>query len=176
MAEGRFLSREFPTDSSGIILNETAVQLLGYENPLGKKLNDWSEPRNNYHVVGVVKDFNYESIHSEIRPMGLVFLDGIPNGSGNYMSIRYVPGEEKEVTEFTEKTWQKLMPGIPISYSYMENDYNQLYRNELQTRQVFTLLAILSLIVSMLGLLGWLHSWHNAEAVRLPFVKYSAPA
>jgi putative ABC transport system permease protein len=154
MAEGRFLSEDFLTDSSGIILNETAVRLLGYENPLGKKLNDWSEPRNNYHVIGVVKDFNYESIHSEIRPMAMVFLNGIPDGSGNYMSIRYVPGKEKEVTELAEKAWQKFMPGIPVSYSYMENDYNKLYRNELQTRQVFTLLAILSVIVAMLGLLG----------------------
>jgi putative ABC transport system permease protein len=154
MADGRFFSQDYLTDSTGIILNETAVERIGLNNPLGKKMNDFAKPRHNYHVIGIVKDFNYESGHSEIRPMGIIFLDGIKDGSGSYMCIKYVPAKAKEISDLAEKTWQKLMPGIPISYSYMENDFSNLYRNELQTRQVFTLLAILSVIVAMLGLFG----------------------
>jgi putative ABC transport system permease protein len=154
MADGRFFSRDYLTDSTGIILNETAVERIGLNNPLGRKMNDFAKPRHNYHVIGIVEDFNYESVHSEIRPMGMIFLDGIDEGYGSYLCIKFVPGKAKEISDLTEKTWQKLMPGIPISYSYMEDDFRNLYRNELQTKQVFTLLSILSVIVAMLGLLG----------------------
>ena len=151
MAEGRFFSPEFSTDSSGIILNETAVRVLGLKNPIGTKMFDGDNPRKDYHVIGVVKDFNYESIHSEIRPMGLVNLN---RGAGIYMSIRYEPGNDKKVAAFTKQTWENSLPGIPFAYSYMENDYENLYRNEIQTKQVFTMLAGLAIIVAMLGLVG----------------------
>ncbi len=154
MVEGRFFSPDYLTDSSGIILNETAVKVLGLNNPIGRRLNDWSEPRNNFHLIGVVKDFNYESIHSEIRPMGLLFHNGIYKDIGSYMSIKFMPGKAREIAGVAEKVWEKFMPGIPINYSYMENDYNKLYRNERQTRQVFTLLAFLSIVVAIMGLLG----------------------
>jgi putative ABC transport system permease protein len=151
MAEGRFFSPDFPTDSLGIVLNETAVRVLGLKNPIGAKLFDFQPNPNRYHVIGVVRDFNYESVHTEIRPMGLVNLKG---EGGSYMAIRYEPGRSKEITMAVENTWKSLLPGIPVSYTYMENDYKNLYRNEIQTRQVFTLLAGLAIVVAILGLLG----------------------
>jgi len=149
--EGRFFSPDFPTDSSGIVLNETAVRMLGLKDPIGTKMFDGSTPRRNYHVIGVVRDFNYESLHAMIRPMGLVNLN---RATGSYMSIRYEQGKTVEITRAVEQIWKKLLPGIPISYSYMEEDYRNLYRNEIQTSQVFTLLAGLAIIVAILGLLG----------------------
>ena len=151
MVQGRFFSPDFPTDSSGIILNETAVRVLGLKNPLGTKMFDGQMPPNNYHVIGVVKDFNYESVHSEIRPMGLTNLKG---QLGSFVSIRYEKGKEKDITSLAKTTWEKLLPGIPFTYSYMEDDYRNLYRNEIQTKQVFTMLAGLAVLVSILGLLG----------------------
>jgi putative ABC transport system permease protein len=151
MVEGRFFSPEFPTDFSGIILNETAVRVLGLKKPIGTKMFNGKMPPDNYHVIGVVKDFNYESVHSQIRPMGLVNLNGSP---GSYISIRYESGRSEEITGSVKRIWEKLLPGIPISYSYMEDDYKNLYRNEAQTKQVFTMLAGLAIIVAILGLLG----------------------
>jgi len=151
MAEGRFFSREFPTDSSGIILNETAVRVLGLKHPLGTKMFDGRTPRRNYHVIGVVKDFNYESIHSEIRPMGLVNLN---SQTGNYLSIRFDPEKSKETLPLVKSTWEKLLPGTPFSYSFIQDDYMNLYRNEIQTKQVFTMLAGLAVVVAVLGILG----------------------
>lgn len=151
MAEGRFFSPGFPTDSTGIVLNETAVRVLGLKNPIGTKMFDFSRPQHNYHVIGVVKDFNYESVHATIRPMGLVNLNGSPAG---YLTIRYRPGKSTEITALVKRTWERLMPGTPFSASYMEEDYKNLYRNEIQTKQVFTMLAGLSIIVAILGLLG----------------------
>ncbi len=151
MAEGRFFSPEFPTDSTGIVLNETAVRILGLKNPIGTKMFDFARNQHKYHVIGVVKDFNYESAHATIRPMGLVNLNGSP---GSYMTIRYQPGKSSEITASVKRTWERLLPGTPFSMSYMEEDYKNLYRNEIQTKQVFTMLAGLSIIVAILGLLG----------------------
>jgi len=151
MAKGRFFSHDFLTDSSSIILNETAVKVLGLKHPLGTKMWYGMSSLNKCHVIGVVKDFNYESVHSQIRPMALVPLKG---SSGSYMSIRHQPGKSREITALVQRTWEKLLPGTPISYSYMEQDYENLYRNEIQTRQVFAMLAGLAIIVAILGMIG----------------------
>jgi putative ABC transport system permease protein len=151
IAEGRFFSPEFPTDSSGIILNETAVRVLGLKHPIGTKMFDGGVPQRNYHIIGVVRDFNYESVHFEIRPMGLVNLN---SQTGSYLSIRFEEGISKEILLLVRSTWEKLLPGTPLSYSYMQDDYVNLYRNEFQTKQVFAMLAVLAIIVAILGLLG----------------------
>jgi putative ABC transport system permease protein len=151
MAEGRFFSPGFPTDSTGIVLNETAVRILGLKNPIGTRMFDFARNPHKYHVIGVVKDFNYESVHATIRPMGLVNLNGLP---GSYITIRYQPGKSSEITASVKRTWERLLPGTPLTMSHMEEDYKNLYRNEIQTKQVFTLLAGLSIVVAILGLLG----------------------
>lgn len=151
MAAGRFFSKDFPTDSTGIILNETAVKLLGLKSPLGTKMVDGNMPPNKYHVVGIVKDFNYETVHAQIRPLGLVNLN---RNTGYFTSIRFQSGKAKETTDLARTAWEKLMPGVPFSYSYMADDYKNLYRNEFQTKQVFTMLSGLAIIVAILGLLG----------------------
>jgi putative ABC transport system permease protein len=151
MEEGRFFSPEFSTDSSGIILNETAVRVIGLKHPIGTKMFAGRMPPRKYHVIGVVRDFNYESVHSAIRPMGLVNLN---SQTGSYLSIRYDGGIAKEILPLAKSTWEKLLPGIPFSFSYMHDDYINLYRNEIQTKQVFTMLAGLAVIVAVLGILG----------------------
>jgi putative ABC transport system permease protein len=83
--------------------------------------------------------------------MGLVNLNG---EAGSYLSIRYEPGKSEQVTSMAKQTWEKLLPGIPVTYSYMDDDYKNLYRNEIQTRQVFAMLALLAIIVAILGILG----------------------
>jgi len=151
MAEGRFFSHEFPTDSSGIILNETAVKVLGLKHPIGTKMFAGRMPPRKYHVIGVVRDFNYESVHSAIRPMGLVNLN---SQTGSYLSIRFDGGMAKEILPLSKSTWEKLLPGTPFSFSYIHDDFVNLYRNEIQTKQVFAILAGLAIVVAVLGILG----------------------
>lgn len=154
VADGRFFSGEYPTDSSGIVLNEAAVRILGMKDPLGTKMHTQGNPQVNFMVIGILKDFNYESVRSEIRPIGLVFQNGVLQLPAEYLSIRYKAGNAVQVKQDAELIWGKLIPGMPFRYSFMEDDYNQTYRNEIQTSQVFSLLAILTMIVSILGLLG----------------------
>lgn len=154
VSAGRFFSDEFPTDSAGIVLNETAVRMLGMKDPLGSKMHTQGDPPVRFKVIGILKDFNYESVRSEVRPIGLVYQNGSLQMPAEYLSIRISPGMETVLKPAAGKIWEKLVPGMPFQYSFMEDDYRQMYRNEIQTGQVFSLLALLTMIVAILGLLG----------------------
>jgi len=154
IAGGRFFSVDYPTDSSGIVLNEAAVRILGMKDPLGSKMSPSENPEVIFKVIGILKDFNYETVRSEIRPIGLLFQNGVIQQPSEYLSIRFKPGTGQAVKQAAGSTWEKLIPGMPFRYSFMEDDYNQMYRNEIQTSQVFSLLALLAMIVAILGLLG----------------------
>jgi putative ABC transport system permease protein len=154
MAKGRFFSRDFPTDSSAMVLNETAVRVLGLKEPIGSKISLNQNPPVDLHVIGVIRDFNYESARAEIRPMALIFQGNVFNQSLDFATVRFTPGSRKSVTEAVRSVWNRFMPETPFRYSYLEDDYNEMYHNEIQTGQVFTLLALLTLVVAIMGLLG----------------------
>jgi len=154
MAQGRFFSRDYPTDSSAVIINEAALKVLGWDQPINKKLNDWHEPRNFFHVIGVVKDFHYESMHQKVRPMGLFFLNGTYKWKPNYISVRVNPGNISQTIKLIENTWGAFSPKLPLEYSFLDEDYDRLYKNELQTQQIFIIFSILTIFIACLGLLG----------------------
>jgi putative ABC transport system permease protein len=154
MAQGRFFSRDHPTDSSAIIINEAALKVFGWDQPINKKINDWSEPRNIFHVIGVVKDFHYESMHQKVRPMGLLFLNGTYKWSPDYISVRVNPGNIGQTIELIENTWDAFSPKLPLEYSFLDEDYDRLYKNEQQTQQLFIIFSFLSIFIACLGLLG----------------------
>ncbi len=152
MTEGRFFQTDHPSDSTAALLNETAVRVLGIEDPIGLKINNFATNRLVFTVVGVVKDFHYESLHSEVRPMTILLQGGIYNSNVSYLTVRYGDGNETQLLLRAEELWNEMVPGVPFVHSYLEEDYNQLYYNEEQTRQVFSIMAFLSIIVACLGL------------------------
>jgi putative ABC transport system permease protein len=155
MADGRFLSKDYGADSTSAILNETAVKVLGIDDPIGLRINDFNPGGNHYFtVVGVVKDYHYESLHSEIRPMVLISAGGSAGGNSKYVSIRYAEGGQKEVLSAAERNWKILVPGVPFTHTYLEDEFNKLYVNEAQTMYLFTMMAVLSILVACLGLFG----------------------
>ncbi|MEE4117326.1 MAG: ABC transporter permease [Marinilabiliaceae bacterium] len=154
MADGRFFQPDHPSDSAAALLNETAVKVLGIENPIGLRINNLNTERQYYTVVGVVKDFHYESLHSEVRPMAMMLQGGIYQDNVSFLTVRYKDGYETDILNYAENLWNDLIPGVPFVHSYFEEDYNRLYNNEQQTRQVFTLMAFLSILVACLGLFG----------------------
>jgi putative ABC transport system permease protein len=153
MARGRFFSRDYPTDSSGIILNEAALKVLGWDQPINKKLDD-GNPQNIFHVIGVVKDFHYESMHQKVRPMGLLFLNGTYKWPANYISVRVNPGNISQTIQLIENTWDAFSPKFPLEFSFLDEDYNRLYKNEQQTHQLFIIFSFLAIFIACLGLLG----------------------
>jgi len=151
LSEGRFFSHDRMIDSTAVLLNKTAVEVIGIDKPIGKYITDGGF---NYEILGVIKDFHYESKHREMRPMG-IFFQGGPRGSTiRYMAIRFHPGTNKELLTAINSVWDEYMPGIPLRHSYLREDYDSLYQNEQQTKQVFTILSFLAILVACMGLFG----------------------
>ncbi|MFC2117557.1 ABC transporter permease [Bacteroidota bacterium] len=155
MVKGRFFSDEYPTDTAGIVINESALKLCGYENPIGKHFNNGAEPRGNFTVIGVVKDYHYQSKHQSIRPMALFNNDGYWNVWGvYYMSVRYDTDKLTEVLDYVKNTWNEISPQFPHNITFLAEDYDNIYQNEEQTNKLLFIFSLLSIFIACLGLLG----------------------
>lgn len=157
MAEGRFFSPAYSSDSSGIVINEAAAKMLEWKEPLNKQMNLYTISKD-LHVIGVVKDFNYESKQTQIRPMGIILLNGVAkdneNTSANFILARLNPGNFNEYIDFIKNSWSQLSNGESFKYTFLDEEYNNLYRNESKAQQLFLLFAILSIFIAGLGLFG----------------------
>ncbi len=122
--QGRFFSRDFITDSSAAILNEKAVELLGWQDPIGKKINNWGGNRGNFTVVGVIEDYHYESLHQEVRPMALFLIGGYYKKIESNISLRLSAGNMTETMDFIQNSWNRFAPNKPYEYSFLDVDYD----------------------------------------------------
>jgi putative ABC transport system permease protein len=152
MADGRFFSREFSTDTQAVILNERAVKVLGWENPISKTI--WSPGVGKLTVIGVIKDYHYESLHQEIRPLALLLAAGSFQNEQNYISVRLSTEDVFGTVRDIENTWKTFAPGDPFEYSFLDQDFDNLYANEKQIRSLFSVFSFLAIFISCLGLFG----------------------
>lgn len=151
MVQGRNFSRDFPTDSSGIILNEAAARLLGYTDAVNKVLysmDNWPD-EDKLHVIGVVKDFNFSSLRSQVVPLALRWRT--QRGS---MALRISTQNVAALVAHVEAKWKTMAAGQPFSYSFMDEDFNNQYRTEQRTGRIFISFAVLAILIACLGLLG----------------------
>jgi putative ABC transport system permease protein len=154
MAQGRFFSKEFTTDSHAAVLNEKSAELLGWEDPIGKKINNWSQNRGNFVVIGVIKDYHYESLHQEIRPQALFLSGGYYTNVERYISVRLNTENISGTIKHIESRWKEFAPQMPFEYSFLDQDYDNLYMNERQTRKLFSIFSFLAIFIACLGLFG----------------------
>ena len=153
--EGRDFSRDFLSDSSAILLNETAVQRLGWsEDPIGKKLSTYGGSQENpiveaYTVIGVVKDFHFQSLRNQIEP--LVFE---LNDSWGYLSLKISGENIPETIDFLKEKWIEFAPGQPFEYSFLDERFNDMYESEQKLGQIFGVFAFLAIFIACLGLYG----------------------
>ncbi len=149
LLQGRNFSNEISTDAtSGYILNETAVRELGWDDPIGKPFKVWDEEMG--QVIGVVKDFNFRSLHQKIEPL---VLDIKPEWSWT-AAIRIAPNGVANTLSFVQTQWRALEPDLPLSYRFLDADFDRLYRSEERLGQLFSSFAFLALFVACLGLFG----------------------
>ena len=148
--QGRYFSNDFPSDSASVIINEAAVKEFGWENPLAHKLLDFdgAEARE-LQVIGVAKDFNFESLKSLVRPLVLKHTD-----RGNVMSVRFEGKETTQVIETVEKEWKIIAGSEPIEFSFLDEDFDALFRSEQRLGRVFTTFTVLAIFIACLGLFG----------------------
>jgi len=148
LVAGRDFSPEYLTDSNAVILNETAVKLMGYKDPVGKTVHLYNYP---LHIIGVVKDFHFQSLHEAILP--LVLLPGRNDGYGAVV-VRTKPGQARLALSGLEKLSRQLNPAFPFSYKFADAQYAALYKSEEVTGRLSVLFALLAISISCLGLLG----------------------
>lgn len=151
---GSFYSTKGSFDSSQVVLNETAVQALGYNNPeeaVGQKLRISSVPLV-LTVKGVVKDFHFHSMTQKVSPM--VFNHPRLNVSYRYLSFRLKPGNVSASIDAIEKKWATLLPGTSFEYRFMDDVLKKLYRTEIQLKKASYTATVLSFVIVLLGVLG----------------------
>jgi putative ABC transport system permease protein len=157
LVEGRNFSRDFPSDSSGVILNESAIDRLGFsDSPIGHKISlfrdnaDGSMDHNQletWEIIGVAKDFNFESLREQVTPLGLFF--GSSRGS---LAFRYEADNTQQVITTLENKWKQLAPGEPFNYSFLDENFQRLYSTEQKVGKIFALFSGLAIIIACLGL------------------------
>jgi len=150
MVAGRPYSREFVTDSvSAMIVNEAAVKSFGYADPadiIGKKFEQWGREG---IVVGVVKDFNYMSLHQEVAPLSMRY-----SRFGKYLSLKIKTGDIQRSIAQVEQKWAELAPHRPFLYRFLDDSFNEQYQADFRFRKLFTLFSFLAILIACLGLFG----------------------
>ena len=153
MIKGRnFDLTQFPTDSTAIILNEAAVSMLGVKDPLNLILYNHDDQFKllTYHVVGVVKDFNYNSMHDKIHPLIMV----VNTYNWSNMAVRFHTNDVTSLVRQVETKFHAAKQGLPFSYTFMDNDFDKLYHAEQQTGRIFITFAVFAIFIACLGLFG----------------------
>jgi len=135
-----------PADSSNYILNETAVKSMGMKNPIGKI---FSLHNHKGTIIGVVKDFNFASLKEEIKPLILKY-----DSAGWGLFVRTRPGQAANAIAAVGHFWQEYDGGFPFSYSFLDEDFDKLYRADQRVGTLFNVFALVAIIISCLGLFG----------------------
>jgi putative ABC transport system permease protein len=155
---GRGLSKDFPSDSNAVVLNQTAVKRFNLGNdPVGKKIATYAGNNEDgtidatktqfYEVIGVVEDFHFESLKQNISPLGF-FLGKSPG----YASFRFQAKNTEEVIRVLESTWKKLAPGQPFQYSFLDESFGRMYASEQRLGKIFAGFSSLAIVIACLGL------------------------
>jgi len=153
IVKGRDFSRSFLTDSTAVIINEAASKHFGWEDPIGNSIGLYvaMNPPTvaTFTVIGVVKDFHYESLRDQIRPLAL-FRDE----STSLISLRLKASDLSGTIAFIEETWNTFAPGQPFEYSFLDDRFDTMYRAEQRIGRIFGIFATLAVFVGCLGLFG----------------------
>ncbi len=150
---GRNFRPNSASDSSFIILNETAVKAIGWQDPVGKWLRYPGNANQRFQVVGVMRDFNQGSVRAAIEPMALFHKSSQTyQTSDSYIALRMRPGTEKQAVEKVAALWHKAVPDVPFDYDFLDATFARLYSTEAQTGSVLSILTGLALFIGCLGL------------------------
>jgi putative ABC transport system permease protein len=149
IAEGRDFSRSIVTDTSdAFLVNEEAVKEMGMKDPIGKWISAWQKKG---HIIGILKDYHTHSLREPIKP---VILDVKEYEYFGVIIARTLPGKTKEALASLEKVYKEINPDYPFTYQFIDEEYKNLYFNELIISKLSVLFASLAILISCLGLLG----------------------
>jgi putative ABC transport system permease protein len=148
LAQGRNFLKAFPSDNSAALINEAAVKAYGFKNPIGQQLSTVGDGKRTYTVVGVVKDFHFETMHQRIAPLVMFY-----GGDNSQLALRIQTDDVTKLLTAIEQRW-KADTGTPFVYSFLNERFNTMYQSEQRIGQLFGVFAGLAVLISCLGLLG----------------------
>lgn len=146
MAQGRYFLREFGADDTKVIFNETAIVAMGLKDPIGQTVKLWGKDK---EIIGVVKDFHFESLYEKIKPF---FFECTPGNNNIMAKIR--AGTERETIASIGSLYQKYNQGLPFSYSFLDEDFAVMYAAENRVALLSRYFAGIAIVISCLGLFG----------------------
>jgi len=149
---GRNFSSEFGSDSSAMIINESTAKVLGFDKPLGKKLYTLTgpgQPTISYTIIGVVKNFNYESLRKNVGP--LCFKLGNNRWASAY---RVATADITGLLKNVESKYKEMASGMPFSYEFLDESFDNMYREEQRVGKVALTFSLLAVFIACLGLFG----------------------
>jgi putative ABC transport system permease protein len=153
MAAGRNFSRDYGTDTAGFVLNETAVNALGWKSAQSAIGRDFRYGGTRGHIIGVIKDFHFESMHQSIVPIILVMFPP-SNPYYNNLSVKFSGTNTAKSLAVLEHTWKKYLPEVPYEYSFLDENFDKLYEAEQRQGNIFTAFACIAIFIACLGLFG----------------------
>lgn len=151
--KGRNFSRSFPSDSSATLINETAAKVLGYDDPVGKKLYTISNVETGevqaFNIIGVVKNFHFESLKQNIGPLCFVY------GRSTYLtSFKVTAANIPSLLKQAEAKWKSMASGKPFSYRFLDDSFDEMYRSEQRVGKIAFVFSLLAILIACLGLFG----------------------
>ncbi|MEX6685961.1 ABC transporter permease [Danxiaibacter flavus] len=152
VVKGRNFSRDFGSDSSGMLINEATAKILGMDNPVGKKLytmNLDSQQKISYTILGVVRNFNYESLRQTVGPLCFKL-----QRSYGLASFRVNAGNISSLIPTIENKWKSMAPGMPFSYRFLDDSFDEMYRAEQRAGKIALIFSTLAIFIACLGLFG----------------------
>jgi putative ABC transport system permease protein len=149
MVRGRNFSKELPTDKKeSFLINEELARLMGHENPIGKSFSFWDQKGK---IVGVIKDFHFQPLRRQIEPLVIKWAE---LEWTNFLFLRIAPEGIAETIGSVQKTWKKILPNIPFSYQFLDEDFARMYRSEERTGTLLKIFTAMAILVACLGLFG----------------------
>ncbi|UCC43629.1 MAG: ABC transporter permease [Candidatus Zixiibacteriota bacterium] len=147
VSEGRFYSQAFPSDTiDGIVLNQSAVDMMGIDDPIGKRFTYWGRDR---RIIGVVKDFHLEPLDESLKPLALIYRE-----SGDRVFIRISADDIPSALAHIESVHAEFQPEGVFSYGFLDDAYQYEFRSESRMGRIAASAAVLALFVACLGMLG----------------------
>ncbi|MBX2873683.1 MAG: ABC transporter permease [Saprospiraceae bacterium] len=147
MADGRFYDPGMGMDTSNIILNEKAIEVMGLENPVGQRIEFWGQP---VTIIGVVNNFHVGSLYEPIEPLALI----LDKEMGSWMFFRTEAGQTEAAISALQQTYERVLPNTPLDYQFLDEEYQRKYQGEVLTGTLAKYFAFISILIACLGLLG----------------------
>ncbi|MEJ2617903.1 MAG: ABC transporter permease, partial [Ignavibacteriaceae bacterium] len=149
LTEGRYFSKNNPSDSVAVVLNESAVKTFNIKDPIGKRII-FAGQNLTCNIIGVVKDFHLRSLHQKIEPLVIYYR----SGQTNYLPIRISSNDISGTISAIKNEWKKFVPNKPFEYFFLDEDLNRLYHSDQKTGEILSSFSLLAIFIACLGLFG----------------------